>query len=35
MRFWVPYETLPDAVKELSREWARRALEVVRGHLGV
>jgi len=28
-RYMVPYEELPDDVKEFDREWARRVLEVL------
>ena len=30
-RYWVPYSELPDDIKELDREWARKALRAADG----
>lgn len=30
-KFWVPYEELPEDIKELDRDWARRALKAADG----
>lgn len=31
-KYWVPYSELPDDIKELDREWARKALRAAYGH---
>jgi hypothetical protein len=29
-KYWIPYEELPEDVKELDREWARKAIEAMK-----
>ncbi len=34
-QYWVPYAELPEAIKEIDREWARRTIEVVKPYSAI